>query len=305
MIVTTVGVGLLAGAAAAWYFIVQRPLAWPQTDATVVSSRVVNPKGPSDHQPEIVFHLEIDARTVATIASWSSSSYDVVRAYVDRYPPGSTHTVAVNPDNPNDVRYDLGASFANLILPGVLGGMGALFTGIGLFTLLARQPSGSVETSPATLARVSLLFLAIGVLIASIGAWSFTRETPLSWPAADAAAVESRVIQGRSSSSRSGSSSPVYDIQVTFSYTVDGTPFRSQTASGSSSSSRATAEGRLAAYSPGSRHTIRYRPDDPNVIAFEVARSKVYVLPGALLAIGVVFLAFGLMTRRMSRVSRT
>ena len=298
VIFTLVGVGLLAGAATAYYYIVQRPLTWPTTDAVVIASRVVNPKGPTDHQPEIVFQLANDMREVRTIANWSSGSYDMVRSYVDRYPAGASVTVAVNPDDPTDVRYELGASFANLIVPGAIGGMGVLFTAIGLFTLLGRTPPAGSEASRGTIRWVSVLFIALGLVIGAIGAWLASGDTPLSWPAVDADVVESRIITSSSSSSRNRSSSTMYDIQVTFSYTVDGKPFTGQTVSGSSSSSRSRAEGRLATYAVGSRHSIRHRPNDPNVIQFEVSPFNVYLLPGGMLAMGAIFLFFGVLSRK-------
>jgi hypothetical protein len=259
-IFTMIGLGLLGGAATAYYYFVQRPLTWPTTDAVVVSSRVVNPKGPSDHQPEIVFRLTSDGRDVRTIANWSSGSYDMVRSYVDRYPAGATVTVAVNPDDPADVRYDLGASFANLIVPGVIGAMGVLFTAIGLFTLLGRTPPAGPAASRGAPSWVSTLFTAIGLVIGGIGVWLLSGDTALSWPTVDAGVVESRIITTSSSSSN--------------------------------------AESRLASYAAGSRHLIRYRPDDPNVIRFEVTPFKVYALPGGMLAMSAIFLFFGVLSRR-------
>ena len=297
VIFTIVGLGLLGGAATAYYYLVQRPLTWPTTDAVVVSSRVVNPKGPSDHQPEIVFRLASDGREVPTVANWSSGSYDMVRSYVDRYPAGATITVAVNPEDPADVRYELGASFANLIVPGAIGAMGVLFTAIGLFTLIGRTAPDGADVSRGAPSWVSTLFIAIALVIGGIAVWLLNNDNALSWPTVDAEVVESRIITGSSSSSRNRGSTPTYDVQVTFGYTVDGKPFSSQTASGSSTSSRSSAESRLTTYSPGTRHEIRYRPDDPNVIQFEVTPFKVYLLPGGMLAMSAVFLFFGVLSR--------
>jgi hypothetical protein len=299
LIVLIVGLGLLGGAAAAYYYIVQRPLAWPKADAVVVSSRVVNPKGPSDHQPEIVFRLAPDAREVRTIAPWSSGSYDMVRAYVDPFPAGTALPVAVNPADPSDVRHELGPTFTNVIVPGVIGLMGVIFAGVGVIALLWR-PRSEAAAGRATLRWVSALFIVIGLIIGGIGAWLFTGETPLSWPTIEAEALGGAVRE-ESSSSPSRSSQRTYDIQVTFRYMVNGQAITSQTTSGSGSSSRSAAESRLEAYSPGSRHVIRYRPDDPNVIRFEVTPFKVYVLPGALVAMGVVFAGLGVLTLKLFR----
>jgi hypothetical protein len=253
LIVVAIGLGLLGGGAAAYYYIVQRPLTWPTTDAVVVSSRVVNPRGPTDHQPEIVFLLASDMREVRTIPSWSSGSYDMVRAYVERFPAGTALSVAVNPVNPSDVRYELGPTFTNLILPGVLGLMGFIFASVGLVTL--RQPRTGANAGRGTLRWVSAVFTVIGLTVGGIGAWLFTLETPLSWPTVSAEAVEGTVREV-GSSSRGRNSERTYVVQVTFRYTIDGKTITSQTTSGSGFSSRRTAESRLATYAPDARHPL-------------------------------------------------
>jgi hypothetical protein len=42
-----IGVGMLLGAAYAYDRIVRQPRAWPQSDVLIVSSRVINPRGPA------------------------------------------------------------------------------------------------------------------------------------------------------------------------------------------------------------------------------------------------------------------
>ena len=126
-----VDLGLLAGGGATYYFLIQRPLTWPRADAVVVSSRVVNPKRPSQYQPELVFRIEGNAaREVTVVPNWSSSSHDMVRSYVDGYPAGRTVSVAINPADASDVRHELGVTLLNVIVPAVLGLMGLFFLGI-------------------------------------------------------------------------------------------------------------------------------------------------------------------------------
>ena len=52
-----IGLGLLAGAAYAYESLVRKPRTWPQTDALIVSSRVINPRGPAHYAPELIFRL--------------------------------------------------------------------------------------------------------------------------------------------------------------------------------------------------------------------------------------------------------
>jgi hypothetical protein len=298
MAMLAVGVALLAGAAWAYHALITRPLSWPRVAALVVSSRVVNPTNPTEHRPEIVFELSDQGRPrrIITVASWSSSAYDVVRRYVDGYPPGTRVDVAVNPSDANDIRYELGPTRTNLILPGILGVLGAFFAIIGAVSAFRRPRAAGSDDTTRTARWVSGLFVAIGLVIGGVGAWLWSRGTALDWPEVDATVVDGRVIQVGSSSTGKGSSRPAYDIQVTFTYQVDGASVTSRTVSGDSNASRSSAEARLQAYAPGSHHRVRHRPDDPNVLRFEVTAFRERILPAALLIMGIVFAGIGTVT---------
>jgi hypothetical protein len=297
-ILICLGAALLAGAAYAYETIVRRPLSWPTVEARVVSSRVVNPRKPSQHQPEIVFELDDGGgpRRVTILSGWSSSSYDVVRAYVDAYPPDARVAVAVNPANRADVRYDLGPTLTNVLLPGLLGGFGAIFLLAG--GLVWRRPAGARagEPSPQALRWVRLLFAAIGLGALGLAVWLWRQGTPLDWPEIEATVVDGAVINVRSG--RQTPPRPRYDIQVTFTFAVDGVPVTSRTVSGDSTTSRDEAVARLRTYQPGSRHRIRHRPGDPNVIRFDVSGWRERMLPVGLGAMGLIFLAFAAAMRR-------
>lgn len=295
-----VGLALLAGAAWAYHATITRPLSWPRTEAVVVSSRVVNPKKPAQYQPEIVFELRDGggSRRVTIVASWSSSSYAVVRSYVDGYPAGARVEVAVNPAAPDDVRYALGPTLPNLLLPGILGVLGLVFALVGLVTTARRPPPATAAAvgSAATVRWVSIVFLAIGVVLAAIGAWLWSLGTALDWPEVEATVVHAAVIDAPSSAR--SRTRPAYDIQVTFEYEVRGARLASRTASGHTTRGRASAEARLDAYAPGSRHRIRHRPDDPGVVRFEVSAFRERTIPAAMLLMGAVFAGFGVMIRK-------
>lgn len=298
IVLLVVGLALLAGAAAAYYALVTRPLSWPTVAARVVSSRVVNPSGPTKHRPELVFELPDGAgvRRITTVASWSSSSYAVVRGYVDGYPPGARVDVAVNPSDPDDIRHELGPTLSNLMVPGILGLLGAIFAVTGVGSVLWRRRAATPDGSARSLRWVSGLFVAIGIVVGSLGGWLWSLGTALDWPEVEATVVDRTVIYVGSSSTGKGSSRPAYDIQVTFAYEVDGVHVTSQTVSGDSNSSRSSAAARLRAYEPGSLHRVRHRPDDPNVVQFEVTPFKERVLPAALMLMGLVFAGVGAIT---------
>ncbi len=296
-----VGLVLLAGAAFAYYAMITRPLSWPRVGARVVSSRVVNPTNPTEHRPEIVFELADGdwPRRLTTVASWSSSSYDIVRRYVDGYPAGARVVVAVNPSDPNDIRYELGATLTNLLLPGILGALGAVFATVGAVSAFWRTRAATAGRQARSLRWAARLFVAIGILLGGSGAWLWSRGTALDWPEVEATVVDGTVIYVGSSSTGKGSSRPAYDIQVTFTYEVDGVRVTSRTVSGDSNASRSTAAARLEAYGPGLHHRVRHRPDDPNVVQFEVTAFKERILPIALLLMGVVFAGLGAVAGRL------
>jgi hypothetical protein len=313
-----IGAGLLAGAIYAYDRIVVQPRSWPQAAALVVSSRVINPGGPDKYAPELVFRVDRggSARDVTITPSWTSSSYAVVRSHIERFPAGRQIDVAVNPGNPGDLRYDLTLSAENLIVPGVLGLLGAVFAAIGALTLRGRrarapaQPwdvpvdAGRVADQGARTARgVGLTFVLIGLLIAAIGAAMARSDLAMlrSWPQIEGRVVESHVVPVASrSSSRRGSNRPAYDTSVRFRYSVNDVTLENATTYGTGTS-RSNAEARARAYAPGTVHRIWYRPDDPNLIRFDLDNTfSVFVLSGAMVLMGAIFMGLGGLVWRLS-----
>ena len=302
-----VGIGLLAGAGYAYESLVRKPRTWPQTDALIVSSRVINPRGPAHYAPELIFRLRDGSATrdVRVTPSWSSSSYGVIERHVAQFPAGAHVPVAVNPNNPSDVRYDLGLSVGNLILPGVLGLLGATFAIIGLVAGRSRQ-SASITSASGTLPRWFVAtFVAIGVIIATIGVLMVRSSLTIlrTWPQVQGVVLESRVVPaaGISSSGGSGPNRAAYDNSVKFRYVVNGVTLESATAYGGGRT-RASAEARAREYAPGTIHPIWHRPEDPRVIRFDLGNSmRVFLLPGAMVAMGLVFMGFAALFSWLSR----
>jgi hypothetical protein len=301
-----VGIGLLAGAVVAYDLTVRRPRTWPQADATVVSSRVVNPKNPNQYTAEIVFRVEEPSavRDVTIIPSWSTSAYDMARAQVERYPAGARVRVHVNPRNPNDLRYDLDTSWLTLFLPGLLGVLGLVFTAVGL---LAERFDRATAARPAQAFQLaSGVFLVVGTTVLAIGVFLLQGDIAMlrDWPEVSATVLKSRVVTS-TSTGRRRSPSPLYDIEVTFRYAVGGIPYESTTRYGMASSRESSARARAEQYGPETTHMIRFRPGDPNIIRFDLdSLVGVFLLPGGLLAMGVVFLAFGIGMRRSGGARR-
>jgi len=296
-----VGIAMLGGAVFAYYWSIERPRSWPHTEAIVVSSRVINPGGPSRYSPEITLRLADGSATrdVRLTPSWSSSSYRIVQAHLERFPAGQPIEVAVNPANPADVRYDLTLSWANLIVPGALGLMGLLFTGVWYFAGGEAPPIHPAQhmRPPRWFGR---LFAAIGVVLMVIGGFVARSDlaTLRSWPEVEGRVVDSKLVSTGTSSNRRPGSQPMFDTFVTFRYVIDGATFENGTTYGVGRD-RPGAERRLRNYPAGSTHAIWYRPGDPQIIRFDMGnRLVVFAMPGALFLMGLVFAGFGLFFSR-------
>ncbi len=291
-----IGLALLGGGGAWYYFDVERPLSWPTADAVVVSSRVVNPRNPNQHKPELVLRVLTAGagRQVTITGTWSSSSYDMVKRHVDRFPAGTRIEVAVNPNNDADVRYELGPTLITLIGPGILGIMGFIFAGIGLWAFRHARPSTGAATpalrQPVRLA--SAIFGGTGALIVALGIWLVSRDLAMlqSWETIDAESIAVRTVNPRAGI-RSRPSSLMYDVQVTFHYEVAGSRFESQTTSGLATSSIQRRDQLMQQFAPGTRHRIRYRPGDPNVIRYNLDYSfRTFMLSGGMVLMGLIFI---------------
>ena len=301
-----VGLTLLGGSGATYYYRVQRPLTWPRTQAVVVSSRVINPRDPNQYTPELVLRLQKGERRdqVTLTGSWSSSWYETVKRHVDRYPPGSSTEVAVNPEDDADVRYELGPTVANLLVPGVLAVLGILFAGagIGLSMRATRRPDSTAAGRRQGLGTVATAFGAIGIVSLVLGAWMVSRDLAMlrSWPAVDAEAIAVQTVSTRSSVGNRPSTL-IYDVQVTFRYVVNDTRFQSQATSGLGSASRRRRDELLQQFAAGTHHRIRHRPDDPNVIRHGLDYSfRTFMLSGGMALMGLIFIGFAaIVGRRM------
>lgn len=314
-----VGVALLIAAGYAYDRIVRQPRAWPQSEALVVSSRVINPRGPAHYSPELVFRLGDgeSARDVRIAPSWSSSSYNVVQRHVERFPAGARVSVAVNPADASDVRHDLTHSVENVLVSGILGLFGLVFTGIGFITGRSRRRRAIEWSGPAIVLdpgliasdrtrvarRVGMLFVLIGAIIAAVGAVMLRSNLAMlrTWPQVEGVVLQSRVVPAAGlSSRRRGIDRPSYDTSVTFRYVVNGVAIESTTVYGGGTS-RAKAEARQRTYSTGTRHPVWYRPEDPRLIRFDLGnRAAVFILPGAMVLMAAVFLGLGGMVWRLS-----
>lgn len=301
-----VGLGLLAGAMWWTYAGVYQPMGWPRTTGEVISSRVINPSSPSQYQGELVFRYDAagSARELTVVHSWSSSSYDMVRRFVDGYPAGRRLPLGVNPANPDDVAYELDWTFGAMVGPLALGLLGAIFAGIGVFVArLSRPRAGPPSLSLNPLRLISPAFLSIGLVILVIGVLMFRSDAAMrsSWGTIRADVVSAEVVTGSMNGTTGRTrNNPGYNVRVRFRYSLNGRSFENATTYGFSTSSEEFVRNLTTLFAPGSQHDIRYRPDDPNIIRFDLdSWWSTFGLSVGMIGMGTMFLAFGLMARRL------
>ncbi len=320
-----VGLALLAGGGLWYEFEVRRPATWPRVEALVVASRVINPGGPSDYTPEITLRYESGGtvREPVIVPSWQSSSYDMVRSHVDQYPAGSRIPVAINPDDPDDARYQIGAVGMNLFGPAIFTTLGLVFSGIGLIVgrwnpMRARRRAQLGDfrthaefgptrdhalTNAIKMARlVGQLFFGVGIVILAFGIALLWNDMKMveEWPSVEATVVQARVVPAGSTGEQGGSEA-LFDTEVTFSYVVNDQTYENRTTYGRATTSEAAAARRVAEYEVGSSQVIQVMPGDPNIIRFDLDGAGAFVLSAAIIAMGLLFMTIGGAVWRLSR----
>jgi len=117
---------------------------WPSVEAEVTRSEVTrgrDSEGTTMYGTEIEFRYTVDGREFNTpsSSSYRSSSYREMKGKADRYAPGTRHSILYNPSDPADVHFDAGYNIGFFLLPVILGGMGLMFTGLGIGVLWASR----------------------------------------------------------------------------------------------------------------------------------------------------------------------
>jgi Protein of unknown function (DUF3592)/zinc-ribbon domain len=117
---------------------------WPIVDAEVITSQVNATRGTTRtgfavtrYEAEIVFRYTVGGKeyTSRSTPGYMTSRYSIMERIVDTYAPGTYHPIRYNPEYPNIVIFNAGYNFGFFLLPVMFGGMGLLFTVIGLITL--------------------------------------------------------------------------------------------------------------------------------------------------------------------------
>jgi hypothetical protein len=109
---------------------------WPEVEGVVTRSEVGEKRsvsGQRSFEPQVEVQYTVEGREYRESAVFDGTrNYASARRTVERNPVGERRVVRYNPGNPRDVRVEGGFSFESLIIPFVLGCLGAVFSPLGL-----------------------------------------------------------------------------------------------------------------------------------------------------------------------------
>ena len=117
---------------------------WPQVDAEVVDSRVENytdSEGSTLYRAVFVFRYTVEGRSYDTQTDngYGTSFRSWMQAKVDHFAPGTRHRIHYNATDPAEIEYNAGYNFEFFGIPLFCGGMGLIFSLIGLRAMRKRD----------------------------------------------------------------------------------------------------------------------------------------------------------------------
>lgn len=143
--VTFIGVAFLVSAvwAAKYQYTILKT--WPAVEAEVAKCELVSHR---TSKGSLMYHLELELRYTAggngyvtpLPSSSSSSSLREMKRRAEAYAPGRRHEIRYNPDDPNDIRLNLGYTFGFFAMPIIFGAAGLIVTGVGILLLRKLRP---------------------------------------------------------------------------------------------------------------------------------------------------------------------
>lgn len=128
------------------------------------------------------------------------------------------------------------------------------------------------------------ILLTFGLILLCIGGSTGNDQYRIvrDWPSVDAEVISSSVQTSLGVAVR-GRRDPVYAAMVEFRYSVGSQTYVSYAKPNHTSSSYSAIQQKVRAYSPQSRHEIRYNPANPSDIRFEVGYNLDFFLKSAVL----------------------
>ena len=149
-----------------------------------------------------------------------------------------------------------------------------------------------------------LIFGGVGVVLLGVAVWTGNRQHTIltEWPTVEAEVVKSEVTHHQSQRSDNTSTTDMYTAEIVFRYTLNGKEFITPSTTGYSSSSYPEMKRKADAFSPGSRHALRYDPNDPNDVRFNTGYNLgFFFLPLLMGGMGIVFSGIAVLFLRFSR----
>lgn len=116
------------------------------------------------------------------------------------------------------------------------------------------------------------------------------------WPTVDAEVIKSQVI-ATSGTTRNGFPITRYEAEIVFRYTVGGKEYTSRSTAGYMTARYSIMKRIVDTYAPGTHHPIRYHPEYPGTVLFNVGYNfAFFVLPLTFGVGGLLFTVIGVIT---------
>jgi hypothetical protein len=211
----------------------------------------------------------------------TTSSLTLAESELAQYPPDSRCLLALNPDDPQDIRLNPGLTEVILIGGLSVGGLLFLLIPVGVVALSQRRDATRL---------VGHGFAGIGLGMMLLGGGLGWHKTQIlkNWPSTEATVVSSGKVGGGRRSR----------LVLELAYTVNSTQYVARTGS-SWSGSGSLVDQSLLDWTPGSRHNIHLRPGAPDLIDFEAAWNLAYFWPVAVIVlVGASTTAMGALIAR-------
>jgi hypothetical protein len=147
---------------------------------------------------------------------------------------------------------------------------------------------------------VAMIFVPVGAVLLAIAGYTANRQYTIlkTWPTVEAEVSRSEVVRGHDDEGN-----VMYGLDLEFTYTVKEKKYATPSASPYRTSSRKAMEEKAGTYAVGTRHPIRYDPDNPGEMRFDVGYNLgFFFVPVLLGGMGLVFATIGLVLFRSSSV---
>jgi len=134
---------------------------------------------------------------------------------------------------------------------------------------------------------VGLIFGPVGIVLLAIAGYTGHRLYTIlkSWPTVEAEVSKSELVSGTGDNG-----TVMHGVNLEFTYTVNGQKFVSPSSSPYRSSSPKSTQQKAETYAMGARHPIRYDPNDPGEMRFDVGYNPgFFFVPLLLGSMGLVF----------------